>query len=249
MTDPVATTERQQSRGQGLIASIITFPFRLAGVLIGSLLLAIVIECVGMHVFWSEQRWRHSQSMFEYELDQISVQFTESVVVQEPGRAAHSLVETGYHWIFIKTGLLKWMSTASAKAHAPSQTNARKFQYYLIQFYVWLETYLIAAAFTTLTFIIRLLVLTLTIPLFVMASFVGLVDGLVRRDIRKFEAGRESSFLYHRVKASIVPLAVFPWIIYLTLPVSIHPLFIFLPGAALLGFVMSMTAGSFKKYL
>ena len=115
--------------------------------------------------------------------------------------------------------------------------------------YVWVESYLIAAAFTTLTFLVRLLVLVLTIPLFIMATFVGLVDGLVRRDIRKFGAGRESGFIYHRVKASVVPLAVLPWILYLALPISVHPLWILLPSAVLLGLAVNLTAGSFKKYL
>ncbi|MCE4552489.1 DUF4400 domain-containing protein, partial [Xanthomonas hortorum] len=33
------------------------------------------------------------------------------------------------------------------------------------------------------------------------------------------------------------------------LPISVHPLLILLPSAALLGFVTNLTAGSFKKYL
>ncbi|NMG04534.1 TIGR03747 family integrating conjugative element membrane protein, partial [Azoarcus taiwanensis] len=111
------------------------------------------------------------------------------------------------------------------------------------------ESYLIAAAFTTLTFLVRLLVLVLTLPLFLLAAFVGLVDGLVRRDIRRFGAGRESGFVYHRAKAALMPLAVLPWVIYLALPVSLHPLLVLLPGAMLLGLAVNITASSFKKYL
>lgn len=98
-------------------------------------------------------------------------------------------------------------------------------------------------------FLVRLLVLVLTIPLFLMAAFVGLVDGLVRRDIRRFGAGRESGFVYHRAKASLMPLAVMPWVLYLTLPVSAHPLLLLLPCAILLGAATDLAAGSFKKYL
>lgn len=249
MKDTAATAERQQARRQGLIASLITLPFRLFGVLIGSLLLSIIIECVGMHLFWPEQGWRHSQGMFHYELNQISTQFTRSAVIQEPGHTAQRLVETAHEWIFVKSGLLDWMSKAAAQARAPGQTGTRNFRYYLSRVYIWAESYVIAAAFTTLTFLVRLLVLTLTIPLFVMAIFVGLVDGLVRRDIRKVGAGRESGFIYHRVKASVIPLAVLPWVVYLALPISVHPLLILLPSATLLGLAVSITAGSFKKYL
>ncbi|MBI0473381.1 TIGR03747 family integrating conjugative element membrane protein, partial [Pectobacterium parmentieri] len=83
----------------------------------------------------------------------------------------------------------------------------------------------------------------------VMAVFVGLVDGLVRRDVRRFGAGRESGFIYHRAKASLLPLALLPWVTYLALPISVHPLIILLPGAASLGVAVALTASSFKKYL
>lgn len=249
MKDPAATAQRQQVRQQGLIAGVVTFPFRLFGVLCGSLLLSILIECVGMHLFWPEQGWRHAQGMLDYELGQISDHFTRSAVVQEPGRTAHWLAEWSYDWIFIKTGLLDWMRDASAQASAPSRGEAQDFRYALSHVYVWTERYLIAAAFTAITFLVRLLVLVLTLPLFVLAAFVGLVDGLVRRDIRKFGAGRESGFVYHRAKALLMPLAVLPWVIYLTLPVSVHPLLILLPSAVLLGWAMNIAAGSFKKYL
>lgn len=120
---------------------------------------------------------------------------------------------------------------------------------YLSLVYVSSEAYLIAAAFTTLTFGVRLLILVLTLPLFVLAAFVGFVDGLVRRDVRRFGAGRESGFLYHRAKAALFPLAVAPWVVYLAVPWSVHPTLVLFPGAVLLGFVLSLTVSSFKKYL
>lgn len=84
---------------------------------------------------------------------------------------------------------------------------------------MWTEYYLVAAAFKALTFLVRLLVLVLVLvlvlPLFIMAAFVGFVDGLVRRDVRKFGAGgRESGFIYHHAKALLMPQAVLPWVIY-----------------------------------
>ncbi|ERI54490.1 membrane protein [Pseudomonas sp. EGD-AK9] len=249
MKDPAATTQREQTRQQGVFAGLLTLPLRMLGVLIGSLLLSILIECAGMHLFWPEQGWRHAQGMLDYELSHISRHFSRSAVVQEPGRTAHELVEGAYQWLFVKSGLLDWMSQASARSRAPSQGDARDLRYSISQVYVWSERYLIAAAFTTLTFMVRLLVLLLTLPLFLLAAFVGLVDGLVRRDIRKFGAGRESGFIYHRAKASLMPLAILPWILYLTLPVSVHPLLVLLPSAALLGLAMNITAASFKKYL
>ena len=81
MSDPAVAAQRQQQRQQGLIAGLVTLPFRFFGVLCGALLLCILIECVGMHFFWPEQGWRHAQGMLHYELDQLSTHFTRSALV------------------------------------------------------------------------------------------------------------------------------------------------------------------------
>lgn len=249
MNDPAVAAQRQQVRQQGAIAGLVRLPFRFFGVLCGSLLLCIVIECVGMHFFWPDEGWRHAQGMLNDELVHISDYFTRSVVVQEPGRSARVLIEGAYDWLFVKSGLLEWMRDAAAQSRAGASRQAHDFRYYLGQVYVHLESYLIASAYTVLVFLVRLLVLTLTLPLFLMAAFVGLVDGLVRRDVRRFGAGRESGFVYHRARAALMPLAVLPWITYLALPVSVHPLLILLPSAALLGIAVDIAATTFKKYL
>jgi integrating conjugative element membrane protein (TIGR03747 family) len=248
MSDSDATAN-QPARRPGLIYRVMTLPFHLFGVLVGSLLISILIECVGMHLFWKDQSWHHSQDMMQYELSNLSDHFTRSVVVQEPGRTAAEWVDTGYRWVFVKTGLQQKMDDTAARARVASQGGAGDFRYYIGQAYVWAEAYLIAAAFTTITFLVRLLVLILTLPLFALAAFVGFVDGLVRRDVRRFGAGRESGFLYHRAKAALAPLATLPWVAYLALPISLHPLWILLPSAAMLGWVVNLTVGSFKKYL
>ncbi|MEH6498322.1 MAG: TIGR03747 family integrating conjugative element membrane protein [Pseudoalteromonas distincta] len=249
MSGTTETAQRQQTQRHSLVVRIITLPLRLLTVLIGALLLSIVIECVGMHLFWKDEGWHHSQSMLQYELGHLSSQFTRSAIIQEPGRTAHRLVETGYQWVFVRTGLVYQVSRTAQRARVPSQGEKRDFRYVISQTYVWIESYLIAAAFTTLTFMVRLLILVLTLPLILMAAFVGLVDGLVRRDVRKFGAGRESGFIYHRAKASLMPLAVLPWVLYLAMPISVHPLLILLPSAAVLGLAVNIAAGSFKKYL
>lgn len=157
MKDAASTAQREQNQRQGLIVGTLTLPFRLLGVLIGSLLFSIVVECVGMHLFWKDQGWRHSQQMLQYELGHLSSHFTRSVVVQEPGRTAHELVDTGYEWVFVRSGLLEHMSQTAERARAPSHGQTHNFRYWISQVYVWTESYLIAAAFTTLTFLVRLL--------------------------------------------------------------------------------------------
>ena len=87
------------------------------------------------------------------------------------------------------------------------------------------------------------------LPVFVLFSLVALVDGFVKRDLRRWGGGRESSFVYHWAKRSAMPLMVLSWVIYLALPFSLHPTFIVLPFATLFALSVSVTASTFKKYL
>lgn len=249
MKDPAVAAQRQQQRQQGFLVNLLTLPFRCFGVLCGSLLLCIVIECVGMHLLWPEQSWHHAQGMLHKELEQLSSNFTRSALIQEPGRTAHHLVDRAYDGLFLKSGLLEWIRDAAAPSRAASERPTKDFRYYIGRLYVYVEADLIAAAYTVLVFLVRVLVLCLALPLFLMAAWVGFIDGLVRRDIRRFGAGRESGFLYHRAKASLMPLVVLPWVTYLALPISVSPLLILLPSAVLLGLAVDIAAGSFKKYL
>lgn len=189
MNDPAATAQRQQVRQQSFLVGLITLHFRFTAVLGGSLLLSIMIECVGLHLFWQEQGWRHAQGMLIYELEQLPQNFTRSVLVQEPGRTAQKLVAHAYNGVLVQTGLIDWAEKVSGQAESNRHRAERDFRYHLGQAYGLLEDYLLTATYTSLVFLFCLMVLCLTLSLFVMAAFVGLVDGLVRRDIRRSAQG------------------------------------------------------------
>ena len=247
MGDPASVAQQQQARQQGLLTGLITLPLRFIGVLLGSLLLCLLIELIGLHLFWPDQGWRHAQAMMTFELQQLSTYFTRSVMVQEPGRSAYRLVAWLHQTLLLDSGLLDWLKRMNEQAQAAS--NRTGFNATLAHAVVYIERYALAAFYATATFLLRLLVLAMTLPLFALSALTGLVDGLVRRDLRRFCARRESGFVYHRARATIMPLAVLPWVVYLALPVSLHPLWILLPAAGLLGTAVNVVAGSFKKHL
>jgi integrating conjugative element membrane protein (TIGR03747 family) len=191
MKDAASTAQREQNQRQGLIVGTITLPFRLLGVLIGSLLFSIVVECVGMHC---SGRTRAGATPSRCCSTSWGTCPTTSRAAWSCRSRAHGARAGGYR---LRMGvralrLLERMSQTAERARAPSHGPDGR-NYYISQVYVWAESYLIAAAFTTLTFLVRLLVLVLTLPLILTAAFVGLIDGLVRRDVRRFGAGRESA--------------------------------------------------------
>ena len=247
MADPAKIAEREKAAPPGLIVGLLTLPIRLFGALCGSLLLSVLIECLGVHFLWRSASWHHAQAMLHYELHQISSQFTESVVLSHPAETARELISIARAKLF-GPHLTAW--EAQARTHPLASLPHIEVVRHTFSFaFESIKPYAIAAGYTVLTFLARLLVIALTTPLYALAAFVGLVDGLVRRDLRRFGSAHESGFVYHRAKAAIVPAFILPWVTYLAMPVSVSPLLILLPGAVLLALAINVTAAHFKKYL
>ena len=236
-------TPPQPIQRPGLIISAISLVLRIIGLLIASLLLSILIEFAGLLLFWGDQGWRHSQAMLNSELGWLSEHFNASLILQQPGQSIVQVLDFLHQWLLVKTGFADF----AQQARASSESNG--FWGWTNQLYVGIEDFVLAAIYATFTFVVRLTILVLATPLFLLASFTGFVDGLMRRDLRKFGAGRESSFVYHRAKRTVMPLLFVPWIIYLSLPFSLNPIAIFLPCAVMLGAAVAITATTFKKYL
>jgi integrating conjugative element membrane protein (TIGR03747 family) len=242
-TQQTKTNERPPERRKGLIGFVLSLPFKIFGLLLGSLLLSLFLEYIGLAFFWKAEGWHHSQVMFDKELSWLSESFKQSLIIQEPGKTVSWLLGLIYEWCFVKTGFLAFTQQAEVNSHAQGTVG------FIARVYLWIQDYVLASVYVLLTFVIRTMVLVLSIPLFVLAFIVGGTDGLVRRDLRRFGAGRESSFIYHRAKQLVVPLIVAPWVIYLAWPVSVHPALILIPCAAAFGLAVLVTAATFKKYL
>ncbi|OCW18434.1 TIGR03747 family integrating conjugative element membrane protein [Pseudomonas sp. S3E12] len=227
----------------GLIVSAIGLVLRIIGLLIASLLFSILIEFAGLLLLWGDQGWRHSQAMLSHELGWLSEHFKSSLILQQPGQTIVRWLDFLKQWLLVKTGFTDFAQQAQVSSQG------KGFWGWINQLYVSIEDFVLAAVYVSLTFVVRLTILALATPLFLLAMFTGFIDGLMRRDLRKFGAGRESSFVYHRAKRAVIPLLSVPWILYLSLPFSLNPMLVFVPCAVMLGVAMAITTATFKKYL
>ncbi|MDD2034603.1 TIGR03747 family integrating conjugative element membrane protein [Pseudomonas sp. 39167] len=243
MTTSAQNPAPQPIQRPGLIISAIGLVMRIIGLMIISLLFSILIEWAGLLLFWGDQGLRHSQVMLTNELGWLNKHFKYSLILQQPGQTIVQVQDFLEQWLLVKTGFADF----ARQARVSSQSNS--FWGWTNQLYVSIEDFVLAAVYTTFIFVVRLTILVLATPLFLLAALTGFVDGLMRRDLRKFGAGRESSFVYHRAKQAVMPLLVVPWIIYLSLPFSLTPMAVFLPCSIMLGVTMAITAATFKKYL
>lgn len=97
--------------------------------------------------------------------------------------------------------------------------------------------------------LIRVTILVLSIPLFLMVVLVAVVDGLGRRDLRRYCTAFESSFVYHHAKRFVKPAFYVPCMVYLSWPSAVYTNLLLLPAALMLGMALAVLTASFKKYL
>lgn len=228
-----STRSAQKKRG-GLFSKTLGIPFQLLAILLVSLFCSILIEWVGIYFqWWSQPGAEHARVTMEQEMGWLDTEFSRSLLVSQPVEAATWFIGLAYDWTFVKSGIAGLLE---------SNRDSGGWIGALVE-------YLQAAVFVTLMTLTRVVILILTSPLFALAALVGFVDGLVRRDLRRFGAGRESAFVYHHAKKMVGPIFVIGWICYLSVPFAIHPNVFLLPCAALFGVLISIATGSFKKYL
>lgn len=97
-------------------------------------------------------------------------------------------------------------------------------------------------------FAVRTLMFSGCIPLVLLLYFVGLLDGRSGRAIRRADAMRESSNIYHRAKiGQLWAFSVF-YLGYLSLPFSLNPVYILIPCAFLCAFLWRTQIAYYKKY-
>ncbi|CEJ63553.1 MULTISPECIES: DUF4400 domain-containing protein [Citrobacter] len=106
-----------------------------------------------------------------------------------------------------------------------------------------------AVAHTLVSFMQRLVWLVSILPLVCLCVLIGLTDGLVLRDLRRFGSGLESVFLHRYVIRSGSSVASTLWVFYLAQPLFLPAMLVLLPAALWFGITVWMAAGSFKRWL
>lgn len=121
---------------------------------------------------------------------------------------------------------------------------------YHIQSWGELSAYMNASLIGFKLCFIRLYVLLHWFALLLLFGFVGLIDGLAQRKIRRLSAGRESALLYHQIKPFVLLALVLGLFFELVLPISmLHAEWLWMASVFTFGFAIQLTAKHFKKYL
>lgn len=239
-----------QPRKHSLLYNVLWgWPWMLVGLFLASLFVSLVIEYVGMAFFWPELGASHSEAVLNKEMEYLSSEFTRSLLLSEPSARLGWWIAQVWQWAVIDSGFLDWIHRANEMQASRQNGVVRELNNWGGQLVGALKEYLLATAFVIVISLVRVTILVLSIPLFALVVLVALTEGLGRRDIRRYGAGYESSFVYHHAKRMVKPAIYVPCMLYLSWPTAVYPNLLLLPAAILLGIAVTVTTASFKKYL
>ncbi len=223
---PKSVRQDPRRRAPGAIRRLsfwlLSIPFALAV----SLLLSIAIEAAGIAFGWWDVD--HTQHMLVREVAHLQLESNRRFAgIPTPGESALVVLD------FLKTSGLNptawkyfWLARGASEHTA-----------------VWLSV----PAGVIDVFLLRLVICAYSLSLMALFAILGLQEGLVRRELRKWGGGAESAFLYHHLKRWLKPLFVSGWFVYLAAPFTVHPNWIWIPLGLALGLIVMATASLWKR--
>ncbi len=242
-------SERPKPRGP--VAALVALALAFLASVVTSVFLGTVLEIIGLYTLWPAEGVAHAKSHVAEDLAYIQ-QFPRSVLVADTVGFAQNMALWA-RWPLDKLAVPQLIARAAAvDPNVSTDPKAGKNAIFklmrrgYIELIRWVEVFYHVLQDTA----IRLSVALFATPAFLLAMLVGLVDGLVKRDLRKWCGGRESSFVYHHAKQFAGWSLTGGFALYLAWPFrGFNPTYMVLVFTVLVAATLSLTVSSFKKYL
>jgi len=216
-------------------------PLFFLGLLLLSLLFSILIECAWF--VWKNQDVSHSQRMLKRELSYLSKDFRRRVFMSSPAESAIALTDKA------QKAIVPGMFSLHQELMRPIYANEPTLYSWSKYFWQASSVYLFAATNIVLLFFVRLIVAVWSLGLFGLAAQLAFIDGLAERDLRTFGGDREHPMIQRWIKPHVKPALIITVFLYLAIPVSIHPNWVFVPAALLSGLLIYLTTSNYMQKL
>lgn len=251
MSQDAARSPTPRRKGpRGPLEMIVNAIFSFVGCIVVAVVLGTLLEVAGAYSFWKAESLAGPGHAFNHlTRDFAHVQdFPRSILVADTQAFTKRLL-TLARWPYDKCGITTMVIKARALHDGKVSPNPRT-PPLLQRVSQHIAQALEILVYVTQDVAVRLAMALFALPVLVLAILIGVVDGLVQRDVRKWSGGRESSFIYHHAKHYSKWFMTAGFSIYLGWPLSgFNPTYLLLAFAALTAFALAITCASFKKYL
>lgn len=199
-------------------------------------LLALVVDLFCVFILWSPEGVEHLEAVLHREIELLGLP-------QSNIDFLAGIVTSFYEAVFISTGIDGMMRYA---ANLPSTDVSRQTA---LDFTQTLRPTIETAMIGLQLFALRIGVLILILPFFVIVTLTAMADGFVGWFLRRTGGARESGFIYHRAKRGLAWSFLLLWFIYLLPPVPMDPKYVIPPFLLAAGISTRLHVAFFKKFL
>lgn len=209
-----------------------------------ALVMAIVIEIAGLNTWWDAHDGSRLKQRTETELSILEAHFgSDSMLL------LGQLHQIYWHWM---NSSIDFLSARQVRLNGRPQhsgdglpklsTSVQRVRKHL-DHYVRISLELLRETS------FRLAAMTVGWIVILFFGAVGLVDGLVRRDIRRWSGGRESSWIYNTCRRLLGPVAMSYTVVFLIWPWPLNISWTIAIFSVVVSILLSMACSRFKKYL
>lgn len=242
-------------RTRGPVELGLELVFAFFAITVTSWFMGFLIAVLGPMALWEQDSLAHTRALVMEDLGHIDAAPRSLLIDDTKGFSLMviSFVQKPYEAL----GILKWYQSAHAQQGQSTQQsvsdkglNKQTFANASRVFNQVISSGLVLSMFVLQDTLLRESIAVFALPAFLLACLLGLVDGLIRRDLRRWGGGRESSFIYHHAKRYTVWALTGGFALYLTWPFGgFNPSLMILVFTALVALTLSTTVASFKKYV
>lgn len=244
-------------RTRGPVELGLELVFAVIAVTVTSWFMGCLIAVLGSIALWEQDSLMHTRELVMEDLAYIDAAPRSLLIDDTKGFSLKVIeyVQKPYEAL----GILKWYQRVHAQQPIGQNTEPaisdkgaikQSFANANRRFSQIISAGLVLSMFVLQDTLLRESIAVFALPAFLLACLLGLVDGLIRRDLRRWGGGRESSFIYHHAKRYTVWALTGGFALYLTWPFGgFNPSLMILVFTALVALTLSTTVASFKKYV
>ena len=245
-------------RTRGPVELILEVMFGLLFVVLFAWFVGLVIDVGGSFTIWKQQGpVEHSRRLVDQDLGYIAAA-PRSLLIDDTEAFARRII--GWvAWPYERFGVVRFYERMHQADAAPAAAEAKPAGKRRLNQGLGNATrsvmtvasrWAVVSMHVAQDVVLRLSVALFALPAFALACIVGTVDGLVRRDLRRWRGGRESSFVYHHAKRYTGWALTGGFGLYLTWPFGgFNPAYMVLVFTVLVAATLSTTVAAFKKYV
>ncbi len=173
----------------------VRFVFMSTIFLLSGVILSIIVEWIGMNYLWEEEGSLHARNMLYSEIEFLEEDFSRQILGLSPRSLSQQAAVATAVWL--RPGPT-WGGFLASLKNPLYHTDNTAMEYGK-RMMKSSEKYINSAHDIIVLYVVRMVIIFLSLPLILIVAFAWTIDGLCQRELRKDGGGRESTTKFHLI--------------------------------------------------